>query len=433
MSNLPPELQHINPNGPWLPHEADWEGNKKDVFEDDDRLKIFVQPANTGGCAFYRCWQPFKKLGEKHSDEVQIIYDMNPLRIDAKVGTYGERSENMDKCDIFFTHNICNFGGVYTAQCIYQARQAGAIVHYDTDDLLTELYDGHRLQSLYKEKQLDEITKDMYKMAHITSVTQRKFAERIQEFVGGYLLVIKNAIDFTAPHWNYPKIHVKKKNFVRVGWVGGIHHEEDVKEFANVALRVNARIGAENVHWHFFGRPPLEPGKKASEDWQQSVWDNYTKILAGGIKNYSIHGALPTATYGQMYSIIDISIAPLQMNAFNDSKSEIKAIESGIYSAPLIAQDVGCYDEVIKNGETGYLIPNGPDSAKIWVKTLIKVIKDRKLRLRMGKNLRKAVEDTYDINNHVSGRLEVYTGILEERDRQVVEKELREKESSTKE
>ena len=69
MSNLPPELQHINPNGPWLPHEADWEGNKKDVFEDDDRLKIFVQPANTGGCAFYRCWQPFKKLGEKHSDD----------------------------------------------------------------------------------------------------------------------------------------------------------------------------------------------------------------------------------------------------------------------------------------------------------------------------------------------------------------------------
>ena len=392
-----------------IPHETTFDGNTVDVFEDnDERLKILVHPANTGGCAYYRCWLPFKKLEEHCSDKVKIIYDLNPLRFDKEKSVFGEPSTNFEKCYIFFTHNICNFGGVYTLRAIHEARRRGKFVHYDTDDLLTELYSGHRLQELYKEKRLDDITKECYKMAHMTSVTQRKFAERIAEFCGGMLCVIKNAVDFSLPCWNLPKRPVPRKNLVRIGWVGGIHHEEDVKEFHSVALRVNAKVGVENVHWGFYGKPH---GVQEKDEWQTKVWDNYEKILSMGVKNYSIYPASPSWDYGGMYSNIDISIAPLQMNAFNDSKSEIKAIEAGIYKIPLVASNVGCYDEVIKNGESGYLIDSNK-GATGFINPLVGLIKSKKQLKRMGQNLHDRVSDLYNINNHISGRLDLYNSVL---------------------
>jgi len=402
-------MSQINPkfNLYDIPQEVDFDGNRKDVFVDDNRLKIFVQPANTGGCAYYRCWLPFKKLQEANPDKVQIIYDLNPLRANRVKGGFEEASPNFETCDIFFTHNICNFGGEYTLRSLLHARSFGKLTHYDTDDLLTELYEGHRLKKLYKEKKLDVITKQCYEVAHLTSVTQVKFAERIAPFVGGMLVVIKNAIDFEVPCWNAPKIQMKNKKLVRIGWVGGIHHEEDVKEFAAVALRVNAKVGKENVHWGFYGKP--QPGEE-KDNWQLDVWDNYEKYLSAGISNYSIYPAMPSYDYGRMYTNIDISIAPLQMNAFNDSKSEIKVIEAGIYKIPLIASDVGCYDEHIVNGKNGYLIPNdvGPQG---FVKPLVDLIKHKKKRLELGKNLHELVSAKFNINNFPGARYELYLSL----------------------
>ena len=96
-----------------------------------------------------------------------------------------------------------------------------------------------------------------------------------------------------------------------------------------------------------------------------------------GAQNWNIYNALSPDSYGGIYSQFDISIAPLQMNAFNDSKSEIKVAECGRYKVPLIASDVGCYDETIVNGKTGYLIPaNAPKSD--WIRVLTKCIKNPK-------------------------------------------------------
>ena len=99
------------------------------------------------------------------------------------------------------------------------------------------------------------------------------------------------------------------------------------------------------------------------------------------------------------------------MNNFNDSKSEIKAMEAGRYGIPLVASDVGCYDEIIKNGETGYLIkPDNP--RKEWISVLTKLCKDRKLRAELGGNLKKITDEYYDINKVVGGRLELYKQVM---------------------
>ena len=388
--------------------------------ETNRKLRILCCPANHGGCAYYRILMPMQKLAEKCADKVEIRFDDNPLGVDDKIKGIPEdfSYENMNWADIVFTHNIHTRGGPYTMEIVRKADELGKFTHYDTDDLLTDLYTGHRLYDVYKEQKLEEFTKVIYHHADLVSVTQSKFAERIKPFVSKALVVIKNAIDFDLPCWNHRWEPAPTKKLTRFGWVGGIHHEEDVKEFRSVVLGMNSKNGVENLRWTFHGRPPLQKGEKG--DWQQDVWNNYEKYLMHGVhprqrKNIFFGRALNGGEYGVMFRDMDVSLAPLQMNNFNDSKSDIKLMECGRYGIPLVATDVGCYSENIINGETGFLIP--PDNPREeWVKKLSLLHKDKKLRKEMGENLRQIVNEKFDVNKHVAERYHLYRQLMSYKD-----------------
>jgi len=382
------------------------------------KLKILVVPANDGGCAYYRAWLPFNKLAQHHGDKIEVRFNKNPLGIEEDGPNIGKwkpdwEFEDMKWADIIFTQNLSNFGGPYTARIVGKAREFGKFMHYDTDDLLTDVYKGHRLEKVYQEKGLSDITKFIYNNSDLVSVTQKKFAERIHPFCGEHttLAVIKNAIDYDLPCWNMPK-RQGPKNVCRVGWVGGIHHEQDLKQFVGVPSLVNQKAGRERVQWQFYGRPPIPPG--GERDWQQDVWDNYQRMLFGFMKgrtNARVFPAQGPDRYGVFYTEMDVAIAPLEFNAFNDSKSEIKVAECGRYGVPLVATNCGCYDETIINGETGYLIdPSNPKSE--WVRVMKRMIRDKKGREEMGANLKAVTDEYFDMNKTAHYRLELYEQLM---------------------
>jgi len=378
------------------------------VSEEKRKLRILVVKANDGGCAYYRAIMPLEKLQEHYPDEVEVRFDMNPLGLDTSSGQWlpDWDFENLKWCDIVLMNNISNYGGHYSARCVGKAREFNKFVHVDNDDLLTNLYDEHILAKTYKEKGLGDITKFMYNNAHLVTVTQRKFALRIKEYCGHVLAVVKNAIDYSLPCWN---AEVPTRKVLRIGWAGGIHHRPDVKRFSVVPHIVNQKVGRENIHWDFYGHPPpLKEGEK--KDWQWGVWEEYRNVLLKGFKgpaNWGIHYALPPNMYGTMYANMDVAIAPLQMNEFNDSKSDIKVAESGRYKVPLVGSDVGCYSDTIVNWETGVLLP--PDASKmVWSKTMTKLLKNPKLIRTMGNNLHELTEEQFDINKVIGLRLDLY-------------------------
>jgi len=372
------------------------------------KLKILVAPANKGGCSYYRAWSPFEKIQEQFPNLIEFKYTENPLEVDLdkkEEGTNGY--EDLHWCDVFFTQNLSNYGGPATIRAIGLAKEFGKFVWYDTDDLLTNIYDDHRLKQVYLDNDLENLTKYSYSNADLVTVTQKKFAERVSPFCTGTLAVIKNAIDYSLPAWCAPKRPTSKKKITRIGWVGGIHHEADVKEFSLVPAMVNQRAGNERVHWGFYGRPPKDPNNK--DDWQQDVWDNYERTLLRGFRgarNWDVFQALSAADYGIMYSNIDVAIAPLQNNEFNDSKSDIKVAECGRYKVPLVATDVGCYSDTIINGQTGYLIsPDAPP--KEWCKVLTHLVKNPKKVREMGENLHSITEELFDLSKVAYHRLDI--------------------------
>ena len=378
----------------------------------EKKLKILVVPANEGGCSYYRAIMPFEKLQQHCGDEVEIRFNKNPLNWDATTNTYEKVHEDMEWCDIMMTQNISNFGPAFMVELFKAAKEQNCFIHYDTDDLLTEIYPGHRLYDIYQERKLAELTIGMYQNANLVTVTQSKFANRISSYVRGTLAVVKNAIDFDLLCWNIAKHYrTSKKEPCKIGWVGGIHHEQDVKQVPRLGISVNARVGAENIRWGFYGRPPL--GEEGREDWQQKVWDEYTRILVGPQKhkNWFIYQAMPSNTYGAMYTNIDLAIAPLEWNNFNDSKSEIKLMEAGRYGIPLIATNCGAYDEIIQNGVTGYLVSK-ENKKSDWTKAISKCVKDPKHAREMGRNLKAIVDERFDINKVVHHRLGLYKELM---------------------
>ena len=369
---------------------------------------------------------PFKKIEEQMGDEVEIRWNENPLGYnnETKEFKYFNIEEqpyegpipDIDWADVVFTNNISNFGGPYTLEVLRQTRTRGKLAHWDTDDLLTDIYHGHRLKDTYVNNGLEEMAKHMYAIANLVSVTQERFAERIAPYAlanDGKIVTIRNCLDLKDPNWNMPKAPAPK-NLCRFGWVGGIHHDVDVKQIDGVFHTVNQKVGVERVFWGLYGRPNINTDDKDNQ-WQLDVWKGYEAYLARSIrskrKNYNIYPALPTDRYGQFFTNIDVAIAPLEDNAFNDSKSSIKAIEAGAYKVPLVATNIGDYDTIIKHNHNGILIPrDNPKTA--WIKQLSRLAKDKKMREELGQNLYDTIKDQFDLNKVACQRINVYKSML---------------------
>ena len=347
-------------------------------------------------------------LAEEMPDKVEVRFTDNPLEIDPEKNFMPDVSalEHMKWADIVFVANILKFGGPYTARVAGVAKELGKFFHFDTDDLLTGLYEEHHLYDVYKDNKLDEITKFLYHTADLVSVTQPKFLDRIKPYLNGVACIFRNQLDYKLPSWNCKRVYPK---YTRIGYAAGIHHRGDVRVFSTIPHIVNQKVGRENVKWDFYGHPPPDPNKP-KDTWEAKVWPEYlSQLLRGfkGGKNYQIHYALPPNDYGQYIANMDVAIAPLEMNEFNDSKSDIKVAECARYGVPLVASNVGCYSDTIINGETGYLLdPDAPKSE--WVKILTKLIKDKKHRQELGNNLKERTKELYDGRKNCLVRYETY-------------------------
>ena len=378
-----------------------------------DKIKILCVPANEGGCSYHRIIAPMRKLEEKHGDKVELRWNKNPLGRDEETGEWIQdwEFEDFKWADIVFLQNLSNFGGPYSARVVGKAKEFGCLVHYDTDDLLTNIYKGHRLYETYKRLKLEETAAWLYNNADLVTVTQPKFAAKVNPYVrtDSRIEVVRNAIDYNLPCWRMPKVEKPRKNFTRIGWVGGIHHQQDLLRFAGVPHFVNQRVGRQNLRWDFYGHPP-----KDNNDWQRETWVTYRNLFTKGMrgyKNWDLHYAMPTDRYGQFYSNMDISIAPLEDNTFNDCKSEIKVAECGRYGIPLVATDVGCYNEWIENGKTGFLIePEAPVAE--WTRVLTRLAKNPGLVKDMGLALKEITDREFDLNNNVDQRLAIYEEMI---------------------
>jgi glycosyltransferase involved in cell wall biosynthesis len=120
--------------------------------------------------------------------------------------------------------------------------------------------------------------------------------------------------------WGNLKITRTEHKKPRVGWAGGSSHQGDLELIADVVKDL-----AEEVDWIFFGMCP--------------------KKLRHYVKEF--HNGVPIHMYPQKLASLDLdlAIAPLENNQFNDCKSNLRLLEYGACGFPVVCSNARAFTE----------------------------------------------------------------------------------------
>ncbi|CAM3850692.1 hypothetical protein CCOS865_03595 [Pseudomonas reidholzensis] len=150
----------------------------------------------------------------------------------------------------------------------------------------------------------------------------------------------------------------------RVGWAGGTSHRGDLELLLEVVKTL-----ADEVDWVFFGMCP--------------------ESLRPYVKEF--HQGIPMALYPQKLASLnlDLALAPLEQNLFNDCKSNLRLLEYGACGFPVICSDTKAY--------AGYLPCTrvAGNSPQAWLEAIRMHLADPDASYRQGDALREAVLRDY--------------------------------------
>lgn len=174
----------------------------------------------------------------------------------------------------------------------------------------------------------------------------------------------------------------KKKNTkeIIIGYFSGtITHNDDIEMIIPVLIKILQEF--KNVKLLLVGEIELHDKLK----------NIFSRIIK---KPFVKRNKLP-----ELISKVDINIAPLKKNIFNEAKSENKWMEAALVKVPTIASNLGEFKLIIKNGETGLLCNNIED----WYISLKKLIINQNFQKTIAENAFEICKEKY--NTIVTGRV----------------------------
>lgn len=104
----------------------------------------------------------------------------------------------------------------------------------------------------------------------------------------------------------------------------------------------------------------------------------------------------------QLYATADIAVYPSKkFESFG-----VSVLEAQACGVPVIVSDVGGLSEVVRDGETGYIIKSG--DYKALANKILHIYQDNELQMKMGKNARDFVEENYKWQENAQIMEDVY-------------------------
>ena len=207
-------------------------------------------------------------------------------------------------------------------------------------------------------------------LADAVVVSTDPLAELVTDIAPGTEVhVIPNAIEWETWEPLYQELEQKRRHPLRpyrkprVGWVGAMQHRGDLELLIPVIEATK-----DEVHWVFMGMwlPEFEHLVAEKHGWVD--FHDYPKKMAE--------------------LDLDLALAPLEYNEFNEAKSNLRIIEYGALGYPVIASDITPYRT---NNPPIILVPN--ESEK-WKEVIIFQLKNKDININ-GKNLHKWTISNY--------------------------------------
>lgn len=278
----------------------------------------------------------------------------------------------------------------------------------DIDDYW-HLHSDHPMRDSDSNKDYVSTITEWLPKAHMVTTTSARLAERMKIEYDVDAVVIKNTIPESAEQFKGDKYPSSQ---VRIGWIGGTHHIEDL-ELMRPALRklhgdprltgYQICLAGFNNNAHFVKYESVLTADnyliRADEDYIDYL--KATKDLNSPMlehiayhKPYKRIWAKPVTTYGQGYRQMDAVFIPLQGgNLFNNCKSELKLIEAGTTKTAVIVSDVPPYSDHLDHEANCLKVSS---KAQDWFTQTRRMIMDRDLREETANNLHTYIAENFN-------------------------------------
>ena len=131
------------------------------------------------------------------------------------------------------------------------------------------------------------------------------------------------------------------------------------------------------------------------------------------------HPFIPTNSYYHAMAALrlDIGVAPLCDNRFNEAKSNLKYLEYSMFKVPTVASPVYPYARTITDGEDGILVKKNRHQE--WLRQLTRLVENRAERDRLARNAFATVRDRFHLKTNVRRWLDLYRSLASRLDGEV--------------
>ncbi len=264
--------------------------------------RVLAHPADPWGSGQYRVIQPFEALrAAGHAEGALYATLLDPVeqaRIDPDVVVLQRRISDED-----------------LERMRRMPRFSKALRIYELDDYLPNL----PAKSAHREHMPRDILRTLRQaFARVDRVVVSTPA--LAEALAGLHPDIRIAGNRLPPGWwrGLPAPRRGSGPRPRVGWAGGVGHTGDLEMVADVVAEL-----AREVDWVFFGMCPERLRPHVAEFHPGVDIQAYPRYLAR--------------------LDLDLAIAPLEQNRFNECKSNLRLLEYGACAVPVVCSDVGPY------------------------------------------------------------------------------------------
>jgi hypothetical protein len=322
--------------------------------------RIAAYPFDEWGIGEYRVKAPMRALEASGRHEVSLLGEGAtplPTPVEMERGNF----------DVVYLHNALHDQHL---RRIAQYRFLNELpVVFGQDDLLTHLPEYNP----FSKTNYENIAKRIRGVLGLCSrliVTTEPLAE-IYSATGIETIVIPNYLERErwAPHVSL----VEQREFTqtpkpRVGWAGASQHAGDLELLIPVVEYYSS-----SIDWVFFGECPAELRRYAKE----------------------VHAAVPFARYPEKLAslCLDLALAPLVSNEFNEAKSNLKILEYGVLGFPVLCSDLRPYQ-----GAPVALTQNSP---RAWIDAIAEQLEDRQTLSSRAEMLQKWVLEGWMLDQHI--------------------------------
>jgi len=378
------------------------------------KIRVLIVPSDSYGVGHYRSIWPAQMIQKNHSDEFEVDIRLQQPVVEEDLGRY----------DIVHFHRRLNSQDE-TVNWISRFKDAGVIVVSDIDDYWIP-FRGHPAYELVMKRNIHTHIMEVQRQADYVTTTTELYARHIRERLNKNVHIIPNAIDPTLPMWNPEDVESDR---VRVGWVGGSSHKRDLDRLyqcfnplladTDIADKIEIVLCGYDTRGTITTMDP-RTGKEVTRKIrpEESIWTYFENIFNNGGRatpeQYSRRKTMPITQYGKHYNHIDICLAPLDEHTFNECKSELKIIETGMMKKSLISSDLYIYHELLTHEKDAMLV-NPRKNHKLWAKYIKQLIMEPELRQKLSDNLYNLVYPRYTLQTVTKERCEWYKKIKSER------------------